>query len=467
MPSMTRYINEFQVFFTDPAMRNVLVLYILTATMRGAFYMAIAMLGNDLFMGLSPGLTGVVAVIYPISELLTVSFFGYLCDRLGRKPVQIIGLTANSLSSLAFAGLGIVSFIGIGIHTLESIAIGTMPPPPLWFLLLIPLTLITCLFGIGAGANVASALSILADTATEQNRAKIMGYYDISTLGGLAVGMLTGIAAGKLAEELGFPLFMAFFFGSIVAGLAVVGAILLLRETHRIQVSLSVSETFSRVFGDPNVRKMVFVYVPIIALYSMVMLFSEQAVHGVQIPVLLLFGFSLGIPLIIGIYIFGHLSDRLRRRKPFVILGLFNFATIVVLFTIVRALEVLSPPPVPGNYLLLMVPFLPILGFLAAAFPPAALGFLADSSTDEEARGATMGIYSVLFGTGLIVGSLVGGPVIEFFGQLGRNLLGQAGWSIGTLGGMTFFVVVLVIIACLGTLRLPELLLETDESHQS
>ena len=74
-------------------------------------------------------------------------------------------------------------------------------------------------------------------------------------------------------------------------------------------------------------------------------------------------------------------------------------------------------------------------------------------------------IYSVLFGTGLIVGSLVGGPVIEFFGQLGRNLLGQAGWSIGTLGGMTFFVVVLVIIACLGTLRLPELLLETDESQ--
>ncbi|MFX0114913.1 MAG: MFS transporter, partial [Candidatus Hodarchaeota archaeon] len=192
------------------------------------------------------------------------------------------------------------------------------------------------------------------------------------------------------------------------------------------------------------------VYVPIITLYSMVLLFSEELVHDIDFVDLLIVGFSVGPPLLVGIWFWGWLSDKKRLRRPFLALGLFSFAVLVILFTI--ALDVntsMSDEAIAKEIrdrLMTFLPIFPIAAFFAGAFPPAALGYLADVSEDES-RGSTMGFYSILFGTGLIIGSLGGGAMIQAF----------------HLAGIAIMVAACVLVAIVGTYLMPELLQELEE----
>jgi MFS family permease len=133
-------------------------------------------------------------------------------------------------------------------------------------------------------------------------------------------------------------------------------------------------------------------------------------------------------------------------------LGLFSFAVLVILFTL--ALDVntnMSDEAIANEIrdrLMTFLPIFPIVAFFAGAFPPAALGYLADVSEDES-RGSTMGFYSILFGTGLIIGSLGGGAMIQMF----------------HLTGIVIMVAVCVLVAIVGTYLMPELLQELPDSQ--
>jgi MFS family permease len=84
-------------------------------------------------------------------------------------------------------------------------------------------------------------------------------------------------------------------------------------------------------------------------------------------------------------------------------------------------------------------PALPLLGFMAGAFPPAAMAYLTDVS-DKEARGATMGVYSIFFGSGMIIGPLAGAFAYGNYG----------------LYGMAILVGIFITIAVAGTYFMPE-----------
>ena len=136
-----------------------MALYMVTLIMRSSFYVSIAVIQSSDYMGgLSIPEIGAVLLIYPVAELTSVSFFGSYSDKVGRRPILIASLFITGLAAFSFA----------------------MAPNVL--LLLVA----SAIFGIGAASKVSTTLSMIADMSSEANRARLMGYYDLSTLMGLA-----------------------------------------------------------------------------------------------------------------------------------------------------------------------------------------------------------------------------------------------------------------------------------------
>ncbi len=132
-----------------------------------------------------------------------------------------------------------------------------------------------------------------------------------------------------------------------------------------------------------------------------------------------------------GIIVMGHLSDSMMKRRPFIVSGLIGFGFLAyILVANADQFELVWS----------IWPVLPILGFIAGAFPPAAMAYLTDVSS-EEARGSTMGVYSIFFGSGMIIGPIAG----EFAYSVG-----------GLFPGLGLMVALLIAIACIGTYFLPE-----------
>src|SRR5437667_4408891 len=58
-----------------------------------------------------------------------------------------------------------------------------------------------------------------------------------------------------------------------------------------------------------------------------------------------------------------------------------------------------------------------VLAAGAGTFPPAALALLGDI-VERAVSGTTFGIYSIIFGTGLIIGPILGGALTDAMGSL-------------------------------------------------
>ena len=384
---------------------TLIMLYFVTLIMRASFYVTIAVISSEVYMAgaLTDWGVAVVLVIYPIAELSTVSFFGSYSDKIGRKPILAASLFITATAAFLFgvAHVEILAFIFAG------------------------------LFGIGAASKVTTTLSMIADCSSEDNRARLMGYYDLSTLMGLAGGFGLGI----ILLELGFAPNLLLFTAAGACALAGVMTLVLIKETRVIShEEVSVMELLKEVARDRRIQKMLPVYIPIISLYGLVISKTKKIVEeyfDITATDLILLFAMLGISLVVGIIIMGHLSDHMRKRRPFIVFGLIGFGALA--------------------YMLVAVPFdtlwanglwilLPILGFIAGAFPPAAMAYLTDISS-AEARGSTMGVYSIFFGSGMIIGPLAG----------------QLAYSIGGLfPGLAVLVIALIAVACIGTYFLEE-----------
>ena len=85
------------------------MLYFVTLIMRASFYVTIAVISSNAYMGgvLQGWGVAAVLVIYPIAELSTVSFFGSYSDKIGRKPIFVASLFLTGLAAFLF---GIATF---------------------------------------------------------------------------------------------------------------------------------------------------------------------------------------------------------------------------------------------------------------------------------------------------------------------------------------------------------------------
>ncbi|MHA2352327.1 MAG: MFS transporter [Candidatus Thorarchaeota archaeon] len=385
---------------------TLMMLYFVTLIMRASFYVTIAVISSNAYMGgvLQGWGVAVVLAIYPLAELSTVSFFGSYSDKIGRKPIFVASLFLTGLAAFLF-----------GIATFEFLAY-----------------LLAILFGVGAASKVTTTLSMIADASSEFNRARLMGYYDLSTLTGLAGGFGLGI----ILLEFGLAPNILLFAAAAACTLCGILAFFLIKETRVVSEASETSMTalLKEVASDRRIQLMLPVYIPIISLYGLMISKLKHIIEDyfslTAVDMLILFA-MLGVSLILGIIVMGHLSDHLMKRRPFIVSGLIGFGLLsYILVANADQFELVWA----------IWPALPILGFIAGAFPPAAMAYLTDVSS-EEARGSTMGVYSIFFGSGMIIGPLAA----EFAYQVG-----------GLFPGLALLVAALIAIACIGTYFLEE-----------
>ncbi|NWF95260.1 MAG: MFS transporter [Candidatus Thorarchaeota archaeon] len=391
---------------------TLLALYLTTLLMRASFYITIAVIQSSSYLGgaMTEWDVAAVLVVYPVVELSSVSFFGSYSDKVGRKSIFIASLFFTGTAALLFA-----------LTPLKTLTI-----------------VFSAVFGLGAAAQVSSTLSIVADCSSEHNRARLMGYYDLSTLMGLAGGYGIGI----LLLQFGYAsalLLLGASGGCLISALVAAYGI---KETRASAVrDVSIRQLLGRVVRDRRIQRMVFVYVPIISLYGLVIANAENILEEHftldATELLVLFG-MLGGALVLGIITMGHLSDRLNMRRPFIVTGLLGFGSLA--FVLVANAQ-------DFGALWAVWPVLPALGFTAGAFPPAAMAYLTDIS-HADARGSTMGVYSIFFGTGMIIGPMAGAFAYTGYGLVGLGVL----------------VSVLIVVAVVGTYFLPEALKPAQQS---
>ena len=396
---------------------TLIMLYLVTLLMRASFYITIAVISSEVYM--NGALIGwgvaVVLAIYPLTELSTVSFFGSYSDKIGRKPILAASLFITGAAAFLFgvAPFEILVFVFAG------------------------------LFGIGAASQVTTSLSIIADCSSEENRARLMGYYDLSTLMGLAGGFGLGI----ILLELGFSSLLLLLAAAAVCVGSGFLTLILIKETRvapRHEVSMVA--LLKSVAKDKNVQKMLPVYVPIISLYglfiSQTKYILENYFNFTATDLIILFG-MLGIALFLGIVVMGHLSDYLMKRRPFIIVGLIGFGALAYLL-------VANAQSFDALWSSGLWPLLPILGFIAGSFPPAAMAYLTDISS-EESRGSTMGVYSIFFGSGMIIGPFTA----------------EYAYSVGGLfPGLALLVAIFIAIACIGTFFLDEVAQKSENQSE-
>ncbi len=394
---------------------NLMAMYAVTMIMRASFYVSIAVVQSSSYMGGVLGTLDIAAVliVYPVAELTSVSFFGSYSDKIGRKPIFVLSLFLTGLAAFLF-----------------SVANS-----------LLVLLVFSAVFGLGAASQVSTTLSMVADMSSEANRARLMGYYDLSTLFGLAGGYGLGI----LLLQFGWAAFVILVAAGSAATLAGIAAMIGIRETRTEKhAELSITGLLRKVAGDKRIQKLIPVYVPIISMYGIFIGYAERILEEEfslgATELLVMFGL-LGGSLILGIIITSHLSDHFMKRRPFIVVGLIGLGVLAYLL-------VSNSADISGLWAIW--PVLPLLGFTAGAFPPAAMAYLTDVS-DREARGTTMGVYSIFFGSGMIIGPASGGFAYATYGLVGLAVL----------------VALLIAIAVTGTYFMPEMHSKTETHADS
>ncbi len=413
---------------------SIVMLYIATFTMRFAAYLAIALLSY--MVDATP--RAFVIAFYSLTEILTVSFFGVSADRKGRRPVLIV---SHLLTTIGVALFAILAFNQGAVETKDI------------FIILVVYFPLMGILGAGAASKVASTMTMIADESTIETRAQYMGFFDLATLGGFAAGLATGhVLQAALEVEIG----ISFIIAVIVVVISLIMVYYFVDETlnpeelakaqeNEIKNSEFLTRVLHVVRTNKDLQKILPVYVPMISLYGLLVAYAKELAEdelggGISsdlILVAIILGTTMGVSMLLS----GKLSDTKLVRRPFIIIGLISLAILIILFRLFSA-EAGGEGSFAG--LLTYWPATALLGFGVGMFPPAILAYLTDISR-KDTRGTMFGVYSVIFGSGMIIGPLLG----SFFAEIGRIYDAE-------IWGLVIAVVLLVLLSSIGTLFIEE-----------
>ncbi|GHH99124.1 MFS transporter [Neobacillus kokaensis] len=168
-------------------------------------------------IGATPTELGLLMAVYSLMQLIFAPMWGQVSDRIGRKPVMMIGI----------AGLALSFFIQ---------AIST----ELWMLFAARI-----IGGILSSANMPTAMAYVADITTAENRGKGMGIIGAAT----GLGFVFGPAIGGIFSKI--SLSMPFYIASASSFLTLFLVMLLLKESkHKSSDSIQKKQSFWSAFNS-------------------------------------------------------------------------------------------------------------------------------------------------------------------------------------------------------------------------
>src|SRR2546429_573280 len=123
--------------------------------------------------------------------------------------------------------------------------------------------------------KVASTLAMVNDHANVENRAQLFAFFDLVTFGGL-VG---GFGAGFLALKASVAEAVVLAAGGLGVTASVVIVQFLVRETEFVpEPQRGTIELLRTVLGNRDIRRLLPVYVPVVALYGYVLSFTDHLI---------------------------------------------------------------------------------------------------------------------------------------------------------------------------------------------
>ncbi|MBI3942331.1 MAG: MFS transporter [Chloroflexi bacterium] len=349
---------------------------------------------------ISASIVGLFAASYFFTELVASPLLGTISDRIGRKPFIVIGPL-------------------LGAVAVQLTAVTA----------LIPLLLVTRLLeGLSSASSIPPTLSYLsAITArSESMRGKVMSWFEIATIVGLALGSVVG---GRLWDAFGPAGF------SSVAIIYILSALIFWFGMHRIGTAPpGQSQRFEQILQllkDPFLLRFAPAWLAmnaVLGLWINHLSFQMSGPSRRAASQLLMTGFSgttigiifAGMAIAFSIGILGWSFFLNRFKKVSIMLW-----SISGLFLIVLASLILNHQDM-SNVLGIRLVLIPvIMGLLIqSGFTPAALAYLADlSERHVTSRGTIMGFYTVLLGVGQLLGSWLGGPFADWGGVDGIIIL--------------------------------------------
>lgn len=344
--------------------------------MLGLFMLlpVLALYGQD-YAGATPALLGLALGAYGFSQALLQIPFGVLSDRLGRKPVILVGLVIFALGSV----------IAAQSESVYGLIIGR--------------------FLQGCGAISAAVMALLTDLTSEESRTKAMATIGASIGVSFSLALILG---PWLASWGGMP---AIFW--LTAVLALVGIYLLYHQvpsvSHLKRPALARGELF-RQFAQLLVhRELLRLNLGIFVLHFVLMasfmvlplllekeLEIDRQRHWMVYLPLLLGAFVAMLPFII-------LAEKRRQMKP-VFLGA------LMLLGLMELALALSPV-VMGLTLAYLFLFFMAFNLLEASLPS-----LVSKVAPAGAKGAATGIYASCQFLGAFAGGAVGGWLLQTLG---------------------------------------------------
>ncbi len=195
---------------------------------------------------------GMLATSFSLMQFIFAPIWGRLSDRVGRRPIILLGLAGSCLSYLAF-GMA---------HTLPALFAARI-------------------FAGIAGANIPTAQAVMADLTTPENRAKGMGLFGAA----FGLGFIFGPAIGGFLSRYGYP--VPAFFASGLSLANFTAALFLLPETlkpeNRAIERVGRIEAFRDAIARPHLPLLLLIGFLTVGAFSSFestfALFSEH-VHG-------------------------------------------------------------------------------------------------------------------------------------------------------------------------------------------
>ena len=335
----------------------------------------LALYGADL-PGATPALIGLALGIYGLSQAVLQVPFGWLSDKIGRKPVILAGLTLFALGSLV-AGMA---------ETVEGLVVGR--------------------FLQGSGAIAGTVMALLADLTRDEQRTKAMAIVGISIGMSFALALIIGPIVAASAGLSG-----VFYFTAILA-LAGIAIVLFVVPTPPVpqNVEIRTDSRFGPLISSLSNGRLLRLNFGVFVLHFILMasfLMVPGVLEGVlgvdrdahwqvYLPVLLLS--------VLGMLPLMRIAEKGGRPRQMFILSIIVLLVSVMLVSFARL-----PLPFYCGLWLFFVGF----NYLEATLPS-----LVSKSVASDGRGAAMGMFSTCQFLGAFVGGALGGWVLQAAGAI-------------------------------------------------